>query len=896
MKCIPARAAFVIISLNPKWSEKMKEYNFQEIESRWQEYWERTGLFRAEISAVDKKYYCLMMFPYPSAALHVGHGRNYIIGDAVARYKIMRGFNVLAPMGWDSFGLPAENAAIKHNIHPEEYTRRNIATMKRQLRQWGVGYDWGREISSCLPEYYRWTQWIFLRFYRAGLAYRKLAEANWCPRCRTTLANEQVIDGNCERCRSAVEKKSLEQWFFRITDYAQRLLDDLDTLDHWPERVKTMQKNWIGRSEGADVVFRTESGIEIPIFTTRPDTLWGATFMVLAPEHPLLERIAVPGQNKQLEEYRRSMAMMSEVTRSDAGREKTGVFTGSFAVNPVNGDRIPIYAADYVMMSYGSGAIMAVPAHDQRDFEFAAKFDIPVRVVIAPPGWKGEELERAYEEVNEGVMVNSGPFDGTPAREGKGKVTAWLESKGLGRFAVNYRLRDWLISRQRYWGAPIPIVYCGRCGAVPVPEDALPVLLPREVDFRPTGQSPLALSEEFKNTSCPSCGGAAVRETDTMDTFVDSSWYFLRYLTPGDSERAFDRGLCDRWLPVDQYIGGIEHATMHLIYARFVVKAFADQGLLGFSEPFRNLFTQGMICREAYYLPGRGYLQPDEVSRREGGAVHAPTGQEVEIRLEKMSKSKFNVVNPDGLLERFGADTVRLYTLFIGPPEKDAEWNDQAVEGASRFLKRLWKTTRYLAPQIQVTLEERLDSSRLSAEEKHLFRKIHQTIKKVTLDLEGDFHFNTAIAAAMELVNEIQAFTFPEGEKPGSEPRRRLLAFALQSLVRLLAPFVPHVCEELWRELGGKESVFLSGWPAFSPQVLQTERVTMVVQVNGRLRGRVTVNRDSDEEKISAEVFNLPKIREWLAGGKVVKTVVVPNRLVNLVVRPASNLSSGARS
>ncbi len=858
----------------------MKDYDHKKIEERWQNYWEESGLFKVDLSRDENKYYCLMMFPYPSAALHVGHGRNYIIGDAVARYKIMRGLNVLAPMGWDSFGLPAENAAIRKNIHPEEYTRANIATMKRQLRQWGVGYDWDREISSCSPEYYRWTQWIFLVLYRAGLAYRKRADANWCPQCATTLANEQVLDSDCERCRSTVEKKSLEQWFFRITDYAQRLLDDLDTLDRWPERVKTMQRNWIGRSEGAEVVFRTEGGDEIPIFTTRPDTLWGATFMVLAPEHPLLDRIIAADRRAELAEYRSSLASVSEVDRAAADREKTGIFTGARAVNPVNGEKIPIYAADYVMMSYGSGAIMAVPAHDQRDFDFARKFGIPIRVVIAPPGWKGKELEEAWEDIEEGTMTASGDFDGTPVREAKKVVTDWLEAGGLGRFAVNYRLRDWLISRQRYWGAPIPIVYCSRCGTVPVPEEDLPVLLPREVDFRPTGQSPLALSEEFKHTACPGCGGPAVRETDTMDTFVDSSWYFLRYLTPDDSGKAFDRELCDRWLPVDQYIGGIEHATMHLIYARFVVKALRDQGLLGFDEPFRNLFTQGMICREAYYLPGKGYCPPEEVEIRDGKAVHLSTGREVETRMEKMSKSKLNVVSPDRLLEWLGADTVRLYTLFIGPPEKDAEWNDQAVEGASRFLKRLWKKTRELAPAAEGE-EVEPDPAGMNEAEKRLFRKTHQTIKKVTADLEGDFHFNTAIAAAMELMNEIHSFAGSAGEGKASLP-----LFALKSLVRLLAPFVPHICEELWRELGGKESVFQGGWPRFSAEALRSETVTMVVQINGRLRGKVTVERDSGEEEVRSAALGDSSVQRWLDGLEVVKAVIVPNRLINLVARP----------
>ncbi len=860
----------------------MKDYDFASIEKKWRARWGEIGLFRTDLSRAEKKFYCLMMFPYPSAALHVGHGRNYIIGDAVARYHMMKGYNVLAPMGWDSFGLPAENAAIKSGVHPADSTARNIATMHRQMGEWGVGYDWDREISACSPEYYRWTQWLFLHFFDRGLAYKKKALVNWCPSCSTSLANEQVIDGKCERCRSTVEKKNLEQWFFRITAYAQRLLDDLKTLDGWPERVKTMQENWIGRSEGAEVDFRIKGHRRaLRIFTTRPDTLWGATFMVMAPEHPLLDEIASPEQRGKILSYREEVGRESEIERAAVDKEKTGVFTGAWAVNPVNGEEIPIWAADYVMMTYGTGAIMAVPAHDRRDFDFARTHGLSVRVVIAPPGWDGGELSAAYEDVDAGTMVASGVFDGTPAREGKGKVTEWLAEKKLGRAVVHYRLRDWLLSRQRYWGAPIPIVYCEECGAVPVPVRDLPVLLPREVNFVPTGQSPLALSEEFKRTTCPECGGAAVRETDTMDTFVDSSWYFLRYLTPRDNTQPFDTDLCNLWLPVDQYIGGVEHATMHLIYARFFTKVLFDSGLLGFSEPFRKLFTQGMICKEAYYSQGKGYLSPDQVRFENGKAVDAASGAPVEARLEKMSKSRLNVVPPDRLIAEHGADAVRLYTLFIGPPEKDAEWNDQAMEGASRFLKRLWKKVQETAPALAGLDRTPVDRSALNAAEKALFRKTHQTIDKVSRDMEGAFHFNTAIASVMELVNEAYSTTPEAGRATGLKVMRE----ALEAAVLCLAPFVPHVCEELWRDLGHAESVFRSAWPEADRSALIAEEVELAVQVNGKVRGRVTVPADLDEESVRERALSDERVKPFLEGA-VAKVVVVPGRLVNIVVRP----------
>ncbi|MBM4085904.1 MAG: leucine--tRNA ligase, partial [Planctomycetes bacterium] len=669
-----------------------RDYNFKDIEPKWQRYWEEAGSFRASDESLKPKFYCLVMFPYPSGTLHVGHGRNYIIGDVVARYKMMKGFNVLTPMGWDAFGLPAENAAIKNNAHPALWTRQNIAAMKAQIRTWGVGYDWEREVASCDPEYYKWTQWVFLKLYERGLAYKRLAPVNWCPSCNTALANEEVVDTGCERCGTVVDKRDLEQWFFKITDYAQPLLDDLSLLGEWPERVRVMQANWIGRSEGARIDFKlAHTGEPLPCFTTRPDTLWGVTFMSLAPEHPIVPALVKGTEHEQkVLDFVAKCRKQKAIDRAAEGAEKEGVFTGRHVINPVNGDKAPLWVANYALMEYGTGAVMAVPAHDQRDFEFAKKYGLAIKVVIQPPGQTLDPAMMPQAYVEDGVQVNSGPFDGQPNREALPRIIRYLEEKKMGAGTVSYRIRDWLISRQRYWGAPIPIVYCGKCGMVPVPVSDLPVRLPDQVEFKPTGKSPLAGVPEFVNTKCPKCAGPAQRETDTIAQWLCSCWYFLRYICPKDDQRPFDRDLVDSWLPVDQYIGGIEHAVLHLLYSRFIVKVLHDAGEVGFKEPFKALFTQGMICKKSYWCPKcREHVHPCEDA--ETKCPKCATDP-VRISLEKMSKSKGNVVSPEPLIDKYGADTLRLYTLFIGPPQKDAEWNDRAVVGAFRFLCRLWNT------------------------------------------------------------------------------------------------------------------------------------------------------------------------------------------------------------
>jgi len=861
------------------------EYKPLEIEKKWQKFWDEKGLFTVDLESDKPKFYCLMMFPYPSAALHVGHGRNYIIGDAVARYKMNRGFNVLTPMGWDAFGLPAENAAIKENIHPRINTFKHIATMKQQLGAWGVGYDWSKEVTSCKPDYYKWTQWLFLELYKNGLAYRKSASVNWCPSCSTVLANEQVIDGKCERCSSVVIQKELEQWFFKITQYADRLLEDVAKLDQWPERVKLMQKNWIGKSIGCELDFvESESGKIIKCFTTRVDTLFGATFMVMAPEHPLVkELISGTDREKDVMEFVRKVAREDIAKRSSDDTEKEGFFIGKYAINPINGEKIPIYLASYVLMEYGTGAIMAVPAHDQRDFEFAKKYHIPIRVVIQNPEepLDGETMTGAFEE--DGIEVNSGQFDGLSNREAMERMADYLEEIGKGRRTIHYRLRDWLISRQRYWGAPIPIVYCDSCGIQPVPVEELPVLLPEDVEFKPTGESPLAASEQFVNTTCPKCGGKARRETDTMDTFVDSSWYYLRYLSPNEDKKAFDSGLAGKWLPVDQYIGGIEHAILHLLYSRFITKVLNDLGHIDFDEPFNNLFTQGMICKTAYYLTGEGYLKDDEVESQGETVIHKKTGKPVTVRLEKMSKSKFNVVPPDKLIKKYGADTVRLYTLFISPPEKDAEWNDSGVEGSFRFLKRLWTIVDKNSGLIKEYEGQDVSGNDLSPDAVELRRMTHRTIKKVTEDMEGAFHFNTAIAAVMEQTNMI--YTKEKILADGDDKSKSVLAESLLAAIRLIAPFVPHICEELWQNLGHESNIFEESWLEYRPEYLVQDEIKMMIQVNGKLRSQVSVPADIDEDALKQTVLADEKTQKFISGKQVIKIIIVPGRLVNVVVK-----------
>jgi leucyl-tRNA synthetase len=830
----------------------MKHYPFQDIEPKWQRRWAESRLFHCPTDA-SNRFYCLVMYPYPSGDLHVGHGRNYIIGDAVARYEMMRGKTVLTPMGWDAFGLPAENAAIERGAHPRVWTDANITNMKAQFLKWGIGYDWDREFASHEPRFYRWTQWIFLKLLENGLAYRKAAPVNWCPSCATVLANEQVVGGKCERCDTTVGTRDLEQWFFRITSYADRLLEGLDGLDLWPERVRLMQRNWIGRSEGVEIDFRVaETDEPLPCFTTRVDTIFGVTYMVMAAEHPALRRL-VAGTPRESEvlAFADRVRAENQFDRGAADVRKEGVWTGRHVVNPVNGERVPLWVANYVLMEYGTGAVMAVPAHDQRDFEFAREYRLPVRVVIDRPGGglSAEEMGEAY--VEDGVQVNSGQFDGRPNREAVEAITDWMEERGIGRRTVSYRLRDWLVSRQRYWGTPIPVVYCERCGIVPVPEDQLPVLLPTDVRFTGKGESPLTTSSTFVETTCPSCGGRGRRETDTLDTFVDSSWYLFRYISPDESGAPFVRDDVDRWFPVDLYIGGIEHACGHLIFVRFMTKVLHDLGYLGFEEPIERLFSQGMIT----------------------------------LNGTKMSKSRGNVVPPDRLIAEYGADTERLYTLFVGPPDRDAEWSDTAVEGAFRFLNRVWNLVGewpYAAGDSGGALRS-LASAGLPEDARALHRKTHQTIRKVTADMEG-LHFNTAVAAVMELANATRSFVDSAAPREG-DPARAAVAEAVSTIVVLLAPMVPHFCEELWERAGGADSVFREAWPVFDEDAAREDTVTIAVQVNGRLRGEVTVERGASEDAVVALARADAKVARHLDGSELRRVIYVPDRLLNLVVR-----------
>ncbi len=850
----------------------MDRYNPQEIEKRWQGIWEEEGLFRVEERKDRKKYYLLEMFPYPSGRIHMGHVRNYSIGDVLARFMRMRGYNVLHPMGWDAFGLPAENAAIEHGVHPARWTYENIAYMKEQLRRMGFSYDWSREITTCNEDYYRWGQWFFIKLYEKGLAYRKLSVVNWCERCQTVLANEQVEDGRCWRCGEEVGYRELPQWFFRITAYAEELLEGCERLrGAWPEKVLTMQRNWIGRSEGAEVFFPVEGReVKITVFTTRPDTLYGATFMALSPEHPLVPDLVESPYKRDLpsilESYRKA-ARAREVEY-----EKEGFFTGSYAVNPLTGERIPIYVANFVLMEYGTGAIMCVPAHDQRDFEFAKRYGLPLRVVIQPEG--GEltpaTMEEAYE--GDGRVVNSGPFSGLQNREAMKRIIRYMEEKGIGKGAVSYRLRDWGISRQRYWGTPIPIIYCDGCGTVPVPEDQLPVILPKDVEFRPGG-SPLTQERGFYETTCPRCGKGARRETDTMDTFVDSSWYFLRYTSPHEEKGPFRKDAVEYWMPVDQYIGGIEHAVLHLLYARFFTKALRDIGLIDVDEPFARLLTQGMVCKEIIRCPEDGYLLPDEVD----GDRCRRCGRRVEKGpVEKMSKSKKNIVDPDEMIERYGADTTRLFTLFAAPPERDLEWSDEGIEGAYRFLNRVWRLVMDSLPLIEGVSPFR--GGRLDGDLKEIRYRVHLTIKRVTEDVGERFHFNTAISAVMELVNALYQW-----DKGRDDLSRSVLREAVETVILLLHPFVPHITEELWKRIGNTPPLLEREWPAYDEEALRRERVLVVVQVNGRVRSRIEVPADATEEEVREAALSDEKVKGWIEGKGIRKVVYVPKRLINIV-------------
>lgn len=822
---------------------QIEGYQPQLIEKKWQGIWEETGQFKTNIEDVSKpKYYALSMFPYPSGRLHMGHVRNYTITDVIARVKKMQGFNVLHPMGWDSFGLPAENAAIKNNIPPGEWTFSNIDHMRTQLKQLGISCDWDREVFTCREDYYKWTQWIFLFLYKWGLAYKKEAPVNWCEQCNTVLANEQVIDGKCWRDDSLVTKKFLSQWFFKITDYAERLLENLPQLKGWPERVTLMQKNWINKSVGAEIEFPADGqNLKVAIFTTRPDTIFGVTYMVLAPEHPLVDQLTTPEHKASVEAYREASKRKSEIERTATDREKTGVPLGSYVINPYNGEKVPVWIADYALLDYGTGAVMAVPAHDERDFAFAKQYGLPIRRVIEKPGFLGLPLDEAYTDP--GVLINSGQFTGLESDEAKKKITRHGEEQKFGKGRIQYRLRDWLVSRQRYWGAPIPILYCEGCGTVPVPDSQLPVLLPQDVDFSVSGVSPVATSPTFQNAVCPRCKGPAKRETDTMDTFVCSSWYYLRYIDPHNEDQPFDPELIKLWMPVDQYVGGIEHAILHLMYSRFIMMALHDGDWTNQDEPFLNLLTQGMVLKD--------------------GA--------------KMSKSKGNIVDPDAIFQEFGADTARFFILSDSPPQADFDWKDSAVEGCYKFLNRVWRAV--IENKAAISLDAPLPPyESMQGVQRELYQLTNRTIAGISRDLESEFQFNTVISKIREFVNFLGRYQTEGSPDP-------VFSHAVTNLVKVLSPIVPHMADELWTRLGGSGSTSELAWPGYDDTALTADVVEVVVQVNGKLRDKFQVPTGTPKEALEAMAKESPKVQSYLDGLQLVKVIVVPDKLVNLVVR-----------
>ena len=851
-------------------------YSPADIEEKWQKDWAAQKLSETPTDRSKPKFYALSMFPYPSGNLHMGHVRVYTIVDVIARLKRMQGFRVLNPMGWDAFGLPAENAAIERNIHPAKWTYSNIAQMKVQLDALGISFDWNKEIATCSPNYYKWTQWMFLQFVSAGLAYQREAIVNWDPIDQTVLANEQVdSEGRSWRSGAKVERKQLRQWFFKITDYAEQLLQDLDQLDGWPERVRTMQANWIGKSTGAQVTFKTEIGDDLEVYTTRPDTLWGASFMVISPEHPYVEKLTKPEQSAAIKAYQEASASKSEIDRTAEGREKTGVWTGSYATNPVNDLQIPIWIADYVMMDYGTGAIMAVPAHDQRDFEFAKKFGLEIKVVVQPIGeiLDGKTITKAFTD--SGVMANSGPLDGITAGKGKDQsvnlAVQWLESQTKGKGTVNYRLRDWLVSRQRYWGSPIPIIHCPDCGAVPVPDDQLPVELPEDVEFSGKG-SPLAKLESWVNVPCPSCGTPAKRETDTMDTFMCSSWYFMRYPDAQNDKAVFDPAIVNDWMQVDQYVGGIEHAILHLLYSRFFTKVVRDRGLLNCDEPFKRLLTQGMVQSKAYKNSKTGqYITPENISDTTN-PMDPETGDTLDVVYEKMSKSKYNGVAPSDVIDKYGADTARMFILFKAPPEKDLEWDDADVEGQFRFMNRIWRVVTESGVKANATA---IASGNFSKSEKDLRRAIHIAIKEITEDLTDDYQFNTAISELMKLNNALNDFT--QKDSP-------VFAEGIQTLLRLLAPFAPHIVDELWHSIGNSESIHTQIFPVLDSSALVVDEITIVIQILGKMRGSIMVPSSSTKDEIEALATASEVAQKYIEGKEIKKTIVVPGKLVNFVI------------
>ena len=862
-----------------------ERYRHKEIEEKWQKIWEGQNLFKVTEDPKKEKYYLLEMFPYPSGKIHMGHVRNYSIGDVLARYKKMKGFNVLHPMGWDAFGMPAENAAIEHGVHPAKWTYENIDYMRNQLKRMGFSYDWDREFATCDVSYYKWEQLFFVRMYEKGLAYKKRSFVNWCEICKTVLANEQVMgDRTCWRGHAddpGVVQKELDQWFFKITAYAEELLEWCDRLPGWPERVLTMQRNWIGKSIGAEIHFPLENSKDvIKVFTTRQDTVFGATFMSLAPEHPLALILSKgTAQEQAVREFVERMRRQDKAKRTAETAEKEGVFTGGYCLNPMTKARMPIFVANFVLMEYGTGAVMAVPTHDQRDFEFAKKFGLPLIVVVQPEGraLDAQTMTEAYE--GEGFLVNSGQFNGMGSIEAREKIAQYLDERGLGGGRISYRLRDWGISRQRYWGAPIPIIYCDRCGTVPVPEKDLPVVLPSNVEITGTGESPLKGVKKFVETRCPKCGGPCRRETDTMDTFVESSWYFDRFASPDYDLGPLDKKRVDYWVPVDQYIGGIEHAILHLLYSRFFTRVLREMGWVSVDEPFTNLLTQGMVCKEVYECPKDGYLFPDEAEGQGETIRCRKCGSQISIgRLEKMSKSKKNVVDPEYLIEKYGADTARMFCLFASPPEKDLDWSDQGVEGSARFLNRVWRLFYEQHHRLQ-NVKPLPFGTILDGDRKSLRQKVHKTIKKVTEDIER-FHFNTAISAVMELVNEIYVSAIKDD---GDDDSRRVTREAVETVAILLSPFVPHFAEGLWEALGNGKSVFNTKWPDYDPEAVLEEEILIVIQVNGRLRDRMTIPASYGEEEVKAWALKSERIRKLVEGREIKRVILVPKKLVNIV-------------
>lgn len=839
----------------------MKESYFpQEIEKKWQKVWEETGAFKTPDESDKPKYYALSMFPYPSGKLHMGHVRNYTITDVIARFKKAQGYNVLHPMGWDSFGLPAENAAMKHGADPEKWTVENIAYMTKQLKMLGLSYDWDREVTTCKPDYYKWTQWLFLQLYKKGLVYKKEAAVNWCNECGTVLANEQVIDGKCWRCDHEVEKKYLSQWFVKITDYAEVLLDDLDKLPGWGDNVKTMQANWIGKSQGAIFKFPVVDApngekIDVPVYTTRPDTVHGITYLVVAPEYKDIEKLTTPENKEAVEAYRANARKMTEIERLSTERVKTGVPLGTHCRNPFNGEIFPLWTADYALVEYGTGAVMAVPTHDTRDFDFAKKYNLPMKVVITPHPSSGHPLPQGAMDLAEaytepGVLINSGEFDGMGNEEAKKAITEKAVKEGFGEFKTQYRLRDWLISRQRYWGAPIPVVYCEKCGIQPVPEDQLPVLLPKDVDFSVVGKSPLLTSKTFLETTCPCCGGKATRETDTMDTFICSSWYYLRYADAKNDKMPFAKDKVNHWLPVDQYVGGIEHAILHLLYSRFFTKALRDLGLLDFDEPFKNLLTQGMVLKDG----------------------------------SKMSKSKGNTVDPDEIFENYGADTARLFILSDSPPARDFDWSDAGVEGCYKFLNRVWRLVASNADDISLEDASRFTHhSSLRKENDDLVRCVHIAIKGITNDISNDFQFNTVISKYRELTNAIYEWRGKKSQLDAED--KSVMSFAIVTLLKLMSPVAVHLTEEAWHDLGATTSIHDEPWCKWDENLAKASSITLVVQVNGKVKDKIEADEASSEDELKALAMNSEKVKELTDGKTIVKTIVVPKKLVNIVVK-----------